>query len=88
MRLSLSFCRLLYLLFCTSINQDIFRFPTIFWVPKNDKENPVPYQGGREVNDFIKFIAEHATDPLKGYGRDGKKKKAKKADDKKPSDEL
>jgi len=40
------------------------------------------------VNDFIKFIAEHATDPLKGYGRDGKKKKAKKADDKKPSDEL
>nr|QOJ52477.1 protein disulfide isomerase [Meloidogyne incognita] len=67
---------------------DVKGFPTIFWVPKNDKENPVPYQGGREVNDFIKFIAEHATDPLKGYGRDGKKKKAKKADDKKPSDEL
>uniref|UniRef100_A0A1I8B5H5 protein disulfide-isomerase n=1 Tax=Meloidogyne hapla TaxID=6305 RepID=A0A1I8B5H5_MELHA len=63
-------------------------FPTIYWLPKDDKENPVPYQGGREVNDFIKFIAEQATNPLKGYGRDGKKKKAKKADEKKPTDEL
>jgi hypothetical protein len=62
-------------------NVILFRFPTIFWVPKNDKENPVPYQGGREVNEFIKFIAEHATEPLKSYDRDGKKKKKAKADE-------
>ncbi|KAL3080297.1 hypothetical protein niasHS_012402 [Heterodera schachtii] len=56
-------------------------FPTIFWLPKKDKANPVPYQGGREVKDFIKFIAEQSTDPLKGYGRDGKKKKKAKAEE-------
>lgn len=50
-------------------------------MPKNDKENPVPYHGGREVKDFIKFIAEHATEPLKGYDKDGKKKKKAKADE-------
>lgn len=52
-------------------------FPTLYWVPKGDKLNPVPYHGGREVKDFIKFIAEHASEPLKGYTPDGKKKKAK-----------
>uniref|UniRef100_A0A915DI42 Protein disulfide-isomerase n=1 Tax=Ditylenchus dipsaci TaxID=166011 RepID=A0A915DI42_9BILA len=49
-------------------------FPTIFWVPKGGA--PVPYQGGREVKDFIKFIAQHSTTELNGYTRDGKKKKA------------
>lgn len=50
-------------------------FPTIFWLPKNSKGSPMPYNGGREVKDFISFIAKHATDELKGYSRDGKKKK-------------
>lgn len=35
----------------------------------------MPYTGGRELNDFVKFIAEHSTDGLKGYGKDGKKRK-------------
>ncbi|MCP9259868.1 Protein disulfide-isomerase [Dirofilaria immitis] len=34
-----------------------------------------PYSGGREVDDFIKYIAKHATEELKGYKRDGKPKK-------------
>lgn len=51
-------------------------FPTIYWLPKGNKDSPVPYSGGREVNDFISFIAKHSTDGLKGYSRDGKKKKA------------
>ncbi|XGW21347.1 hypothetical protein V3C99_004363 [Haemonchus contortus] len=51
-------------------------FPTIYWLPKNDKASPVPYNGGREVKDFISFIAKHSTDGLKGYTRDGKKKKS------------
>lgn len=50
-------------------------------MPKNDKANPVPYHGGRELKDFIKFIAAQATEPLKGYDRDGKKKKAKKTEE-------
>lgn len=59
----------------------LFRFPTIYWLPKNAKDSPVPYNGGREVKDFVKFIAEHSTDPLKGYTRDGKKSKSKKAEE-------
>ncbi|VDL74953.1 unnamed protein product [Nippostrongylus brasiliensis] len=50
-------------------------FPTLYWLPKNQKDSPIPYNGGREVNDFISFIAKHSTDGLKGYSRDGKKKK-------------
>ncbi|KAI6202865.1 Protein disulfide-isomerase [Aphelenchoides besseyi] len=49
-------------------------FPTLYWLPKNTK-TPVQYNGGREVKDFIKYIAQHSTDGLKGYDRDGKKKK-------------
>uniref|UniRef100_A0AAF5Q208 Protein disulfide-isomerase n=1 Tax=Wuchereria bancrofti TaxID=6293 RepID=A0AAF5Q208_WUCBA len=50
-------------------------FPTLYWVPKNRKDKPEPYSGGREVDDFIKYIAKHATKELKGYKRDGKPKK-------------
>ncbi|XP_015127878.1 protein disulfide-isomerase A3 [Diachasma alloeum] len=56
-------------------------FPTLFWIPKNSKDSPVKYEGGRELEDFIKYIAKHATEPLKGYDRKGKPVKA-------PSDEL
>ncbi|CAD5210018.1 unnamed protein product [Bursaphelenchus xylophilus] len=53
---------------------DVKGFPTLFWLPKDTKV-PVPYNSGREVKDFIKFIAQHSTDGLKGYTKDGKKKK-------------
>ena len=45
-------------------------------MPKNAKDSPVAYSGGREVKDFVKYIAEQATEPLKRYARDGKKRKA------------
>ena len=48
-------------------------FPTIYWVKKGDK--PVSYNGGREVDDFVKYIAKHATSELKGFDRSGKAKK-------------
>lgn len=47
-------------------------FPTLFWLPKGSKDTPVKYEGGRELEDFIKYIAKHATSPLKGYDRSGK----------------
>ncbi|OAD59096.1 Protein disulfide-isomerase A3 [Eufriesea mexicana] len=56
-------------------------FPTLYWAPKNSKNNPVKYEGGREFDDFIKYIAKHATNGLKGYDRKGKAVKPK-------SDEL
>ena len=53
---------------------DVRGFPTLFWLPKDTKK-PVAYNGGREVDDFIKFIAEKATDELNKYDRKGKEKK-------------
>ena len=37
-------------------------YPTIYWVPKNNKQNPVKYESGREVDDIIKWVEEHRTD--------------------------
>jgi len=53
---------------------DVKGFPTLFWLPKGTKK-PVSYNGGRELDDFIKYIAENASDELKGYNRKGKEKK-------------
>lgn len=61
---------------------DVRGFPTLYWVPK-DSKTPVRYEGGRDVEDFVKYIAEKATNPLKGYDRKGKP-----TEDKAPSDEL
>lgn len=52
---------------------DVRGFPTIYWVPKGGK--PVTYNGGREVDDFVKYIAKEATDELKGFDRKGNAKK-------------
>ncbi|RUS82046.1 hypothetical protein EGW08_010202 [Elysia chlorotica] len=53
-------------------------FPTIYYSPKGSKDSPKKYEGGREVNDFIKYLAKESTDGLNGYDRDGKKKKKDK----------
>ncbi|XP_055689343.1 protein disulfide-isomerase A3 [Lutzomyia longipalpis] len=50
-------------------------FPTIYWLPKNNKSKPVKYEGGRELEDFVKYIAKHATDELTGFDRSGNVKK-------------
>lgn len=50
-------------------------FPTIYFKPKGS--SPKKYQGGREVTDFVKYLAKETTDEMKGYNRDGKKKKKK-----------
>lgn len=36
-------------------------FPTIYFAPSNSKESPVTYEGPREIDDFEKFLKEHAT---------------------------
>lgn len=45
-------------------------YPSIFWVPKGNKK-PEPYEGPREVDDLLKFVAKSATNELRGYTRDG-----------------
>lgn len=49
-------------------------FPSIFWVPKGSKSKPRPYEGGREVDDLLKFVAKSSTEELATYTRDGKPK--------------
>ncbi|GJQ66743.1 ERp60 [Trypoxylus dichotomus] len=49
-------------------------YPTIYWAPRNSKNKPITYDGGRNLQAFIKFIAKHATNELKGYDRNGKSK--------------
>lgn len=49
-------------------------FPTLFWLP-SDTKTPESYQGGREVDDFVKFISKKAVKELKKYDRTGNEKK-------------
>lgn len=50
-------------------------FPTIFWFPKDKVVKK--YDGGRDLNNFLEYIAKHATEELVGYDRDGKPKSGK-----------
>uniref|UniRef100_A0A0B7B682 Protein disulfide-isomerase n=1 Tax=Arion vulgaris TaxID=1028688 RepID=A0A0B7B682_9EUPU len=36
-------------------------FPTIYFVPSNNKDAPITYDGSREVEEFEKFLRKHAT---------------------------
>uniref|UniRef100_A0A6M2DV45 Protein disulfide-isomerase n=1 Tax=Xenopsylla cheopis TaxID=163159 RepID=A0A6M2DV45_XENCH len=54
---------------------DVTGFPTLYWAPKDSKDSPVRYDGGRELDDFIKYIAKHSTEELKSYDRSGKPRK-------------
>ncbi|EDO31634.1 predicted protein [Nematostella vectensis] len=58
-------------------NFSVQGFPTIYWAPANNKENPEKYEGGREVSDFVDFIKRKATKPV---NLDEKKKKKSKSE--------
>lgn len=59
---------------------DVRGFPTLYFVPKGAKKSPKRYEGGREVDDFIKYLARESTDQLTGYDRSGKKTKKSKTE--------
>ncbi|CAK9293986.1 unnamed protein product [Gordionus sp. m RMFG-2023] len=50
-------------------------YPTLYWVPKNKKDSPIPYDGPRETDGMVSYIAKHATDELTHVDRKGKPKK-------------
>jgi len=50
---------------------DVRGFPTLYWLPKNGKNKPIRYEGGRDLDDFVKYIASKATDELSGFDRSG-----------------
>lgn len=47
-------------------------FPTIYFYPKS--KVPQKYEGGREVENFLEYIAKNAAEELVGYDRSGNKK--------------
>lgn len=49
-------------------------FPTLYFLPSTSKV-PKKYEGGRDLDDFISYIAKYSTEELKGYTRDGKARK-------------
>jgi len=54
-------------------------FPTIYFAPKGSKDSPKKYEGGREVDDFIKYLQREATGGLNVSQEPEKKKKKKKS---------
>jgi len=50
-------------------------FPTIYWYPKSKQVQK--YEGGRDLNNFVEYIAKHATDELVGFDRSGVAKAGK-----------
>jgi hypothetical protein len=52
----------------------------IFWIFLKyigKRDSPVRYEGGREIDDFVKYISKHATEELRGFDRSGNPKKIK-----------
>jgi len=49
-------------------------FPTIFWVPKNDKDSPKIYDGPRTSDGMTAWVAKEATQELQSYSRSGARK--------------
>ncbi|KAI5106166.1 hypothetical protein C0J45_3863 [Silurus meridionalis] len=45
-------------------NYDVQGFPTIYFAPARQKDQPRRYEGGREVKDFISYLKKEATNPL------------------------
>jgi len=58
-------------------NYEVRGFPTLYWLPKNSKASHVRYEGGREHDDFIKYIAKNAAKELKAFDRAGSPKAEK-----------
>ncbi|KAF8564118.1 hypothetical protein P879_11900 [Paragonimus westermani] len=51
-------------------------YPTLYFVSKLSKEAPKQYEGGREVDDLINFVARESSQELRGYNRMGVAKKS------------
>lgn len=54
---------------------DVSGFPTIYWKFADNTKKPVRYNGGRALEDFIKYVSEQASSELSGWDRKGKPKK-------------
>ncbi|XP_068693419.1 protein disulfide-isomerase A3-like [Montipora foliosa] len=56
-------------------------FPTIYFASMNNKDQPMKYTGGRDVNSFVEYLQKEATNSFQLPSADKKKKKSKKSKD-------
>lgn len=49
---------------------EVVSYPTFYWLGKKTKHRPVIYHGGKKLKDFVKYIAENATNKLKHHKSD------------------
>ncbi|XP_074469112.1 protein disulfide isomerase family A, member 8 isoform X1 [Sebastes fasciatus] len=47
---------------------DVQGYPTIYFAPVGKKDEPIRYEGGRELRDFLKFLKNEASPRLVGSG--------------------
>lgn len=47
------------------LGYDVQGYPTIYFAPAGKKDEPIRYEGGRELKDFLKFIKREASHSLK-----------------------
>uniref|UniRef100_A0A915PKR5 Protein disulfide-isomerase n=1 Tax=Setaria digitata TaxID=48799 RepID=A0A915PKR5_9BILA len=47
-------------------NYDVKGFPTIYFAPAGKKEEPVKYDGNRDLNDLISFMKKHSAISFRG----------------------
>jgi len=55
-------------------NFEVRGYPSIFWVPAGKGDKPQKYEGGREMDDFEKYIKSHASKSSKALVYDEEKK--------------
>uniref|UniRef100_A0A4W6DWK1 Protein disulfide-isomerase n=1 Tax=Lates calcarifer TaxID=8187 RepID=A0A4W6DWK1_LATCA len=46
------------------LGYDVHGFPTIYFAPVGRKDEPIRYEGGRELKDFLKFLKREASHSL------------------------
>jgi len=58
-------------------NFEVRGFPSIFWVPANKGTAPLKYEGGRDFDDFEKYIKSHANKKSKELAFEEKEEEKK-----------
>ncbi|XP_008297244.1 protein disulfide-isomerase A3-like [Stegastes partitus] len=46
------------------LGYDVQGFPTIYFAPVGKKDEPIRYEGGRELRDFLRFLKREASHSL------------------------